>query len=145
MLIEDLKNEIKKAMKSKDLIRRDILRILVSDSETQAIRQKKQVTDELVHSTVKKIIRGIDDTIDALTKKLLAEKSILEEYIPKVLNKDKIKSFLICKSLVEPIIAAKNDGMATGIAMKSFKKENLPVSGKDVQNVIKEIRIEATK
>lgn len=153
MIIDKLKNEIKNAMKAKDNVRRDILRLLVSDTEAMAVRQKKEATDDLTINTAKKIIAGIDETLKVSkdadrSKKLEEEKKILEEYMPKMWSLHEIESFIYWQSnkkgndLFERITKAPNDGAAMGIAMKALKKGSANVDGKDVKKIVSQIREE---
>lgn len=82
--------------------------------------------------------------VDATTalQKLKQEIEAYEPFLPKVLSDGfKIEELLLeDKTVIQDIVQAKNDGMATGIAMKYFKTKNIAVDGNVVKTKIQEIR-----
>lgn len=140
-----IKREITDAMKSKDVVRRNILRLLASDAEAMAIRQKKDLTDDIVINAAKKIIAGIEETLPLTddtekAKTLQIEKDIVENYLPKTLSKEQIKEYINDNNLADQIAQSKNFGAAMGMVMKSFKENSIAVNGKDVKKIVEDIR-----
>lgn len=149
MLMDQIKTSLIAAMKEKNEVRRDILRLLLSDSDSLSIRQSKEITDELVVGCARKIIAGIDETLSLIGEKdkekserLKAEKTVLEEFLPKNWSKEEIEAFFLNddSSLFEQIQNADNEGKAIGMAMKALKNASASVLGSEVKEVVKKIR-----
>jgi uncharacterized protein YqeY len=143
-LIERMRAEITAAMKSGDTTRRDILKVVVGESEATAIRQSKPVTDEMVFAVIRKVVEGNVETTGHMKKedprydKLTQESFILADYLPVTLTLDEVVKEL--DSIKADIVAAKSDGQATGVAMKLLKGKNLAVEGNTVGQAVKQLR-----
>lgn len=139
-----LKTEMKQgviaALKAKDDLKKNILRVALGEIETEESRHG-EIKDEKVLSIVRKIVASNDETIAAgatNADQLRRENEILGEYLPKTLSRDEIKEFLA--SSAEQIQNAPSDGAATGIAMKALKAEKKDVLGAEVKEVVAEMR-----
>lgn len=147
MLLDTIKARIKTAMLSKNDAERNILRVLLGESQTLESRQGG-ITDEQVVKIAKKMIDNNNETIAALPKEdprcaaLANENIILSSLVPKELTAQDIEAFLLNSDNpeYEQIQNAKADGQAIGIAMKTLKAAGLPVDGKLVGEVVKKIR-----
>lgn len=92
MTFDNICNDIKKAMLAKDNIKRDVLRALVSDIKNQTVNAGKPITDDVVLKCVQKSVKQHDDSIEQfktanrqdLLDKEIAERKILENYLPKM-------------------------------------------------------------
>lgn len=133
-LKNDIVTEINVAMKSKDILTRDTLRVLKGDIERmeQGPKGKVEVSDsDIIHLT-KKMIQGIKETTNNL-----GEIAILEKYLPKQLTKEEIETNLsnIISELgasgikdmgkVMAAFKSKYDGMADGKLVSTIVKEKL--------------------
>ena len=141
-----IKEESIKALKNKDELRKNILRVVIADAEQMRANSEdgKDPTDEqmiglmtgLVKSNFKTIKLGSSNS-DNLKKEI----EILNEYIPKTtLSEKEIAEKL--SGLEEQIKGAKANGQAVGIAMKYLKSNGYPVSGQDVSNAVISMRDE---
>jgi uncharacterized protein YqeY len=143
-LIAQMRQEIAAAMKSGDTVRRDVLKVVVAETESAAIRQSKQATDEMVYGVIRKSIEGNTESLghlpatDARHGKLTQENAILTSYLPVMLSLDQVVAELA--TITADITAAKSDGQATGVAMKLLKGKNLAVDGNTVTQAVKQIR-----
>lgn len=137
MLEQLIRDKVKLALQEKDEITKNILRVVIGEIDTLNGRGK-QVDDEQIHKILRKLVLSNEETIAAMTKTLVQENNILNEFLPKLLDKKEILNHLL--AFIEQIKLAKNDGLAIGIAMGVFKKINLPVDGKDVSDVVTKIR-----
>lgn len=143
-LIEQMRTQITAAMKSGDTVRRDILKVIVGESESAAIRQSKETTDEMVFGVIRKAIEGNSESLTHLPftdhrhSKLTEENTILTAYLPVTLSLDQVVVELA--SATAEITAAKSDGQATGVAMKLLKGKQLAVDGNTVTQAVKQIR-----
>jgi uncharacterized protein YqeY len=150
MLIEKLKARKIAAMKSKNVIEKNILNFVIGKIQTLEANQNKECNDEQIESTIRNQIINLDEELsflqegDERCKKLLLEKEILNEFLPIVLTQDEIEAVLLNSNgpEVEQIRDAAKDGQAIGIAIKFFKASDAKVLGDDVKAVVTKIRSE---
>jgi hypothetical protein len=150
---ETLRDRIKKAaFGSKE---RDLIKVVLGAVQQKAAGGK--MTDEQGLAIVKamvgtnnKMLYG-DETEDPPVKPLFAdgdarrlpieeENVILKTLLPTYLTADQIEASLAQADLVEQIKTAKGEGPATGIAVKHFKANNVPVEGETVKAVVQKLR-----
>jgi hypothetical protein len=142
-LLDTIKNQVIEAMKAKDTLTRDVLRVLQGDIEMHHTRTGEHMTDDQAQKVVRKLIKSNQDTIAGTTDaekldKLEKEIVILEALLPKTLTVDEIVVALA--AVQSDIEAAGNDGQATGVAMKHLKPQGLAIEGKDVSAAVALIR-----
>ena len=142
-LLQTIKQQVIEAMKAKDTIAKDVLRVAQGDIELAQTRTGKDLSDDEVQKIVRKLIKSNQETLaaspdDATVEKLNKEIAILEALLPRTLGVDEIVAALA--SVESDIKAAGNDGQATGVAMKHLKPQGLAVEGKDVSAAVKQIR-----
>lgn len=142
-LLQTIKQQVIEAMKAKDTIAKDVLRVAQGDIELAQTRTGKDLSDDEAQKIVRKLIKSNQETLaaspdDATVEKLNKEIAILEALLPRTLGVDEIVAALA--SVESDIKAAGNDGQATGVAMKHLKPQGLAVEGKDVSAAVKQIR-----
>jgi hypothetical protein len=148
-LEETLKDQIKQAMRDKDRVRRDILKLALSEITSKSAMG--EVTQEQAEKLVRKIVENNHESIAALAKRdsgddrekleqLKVENEILEELLPKEWSTQDVQTFIEKENLAEPIAAANNDGQAMGIAMKALKSAGAAAKGNVVNQVIRSLR-----
>ena len=144
----DLPTMLKQAPKLKDDLSRDLLRVIMGEVSTRRARTGQEPGDEEVHGIIRKLIAGNAETRQELEQRgqtqhdayerLGRENVYLERLLPKALDRAAVKKEL------EPIAAelkgAKNDGQATGLAIKHLKQKGLSVPGEEVAAAVKELR-----
>lgn len=143
-LLQTIKEQIIEAMKAKDTLTRDLLRVAQGDIEMHHTRTGEHMTDEQAQKVVRKLIKSNEETIEHTTdpagiEKLNKEIAILEALLPRTLGVDEIVAALA--PVQDDIKAVGNDGQATGVAMKHLKPQGLVVEGKDVSAAVKQIRL----
>ena len=143
MLVDDLKKQITGAMKSGDVVARDVLRLALGEIQTAEARKSAPATEEEAVAALRKLIKSNEETLglttdDGRASTLRREIEVLSALLPKQLTVDEIVANLAPEH--EAIKAAKNDGQATGIAMKHLKASGAAVSGNDVGAAVKKIR-----
>jgi len=143
MIVDQIRLQIKEAMRAKRDLERDILRTALGELQTAEARAGKALTDDEAGKILKKLIKSNQETIDVSpdpnTKaRLTDENRILDALLPKSLSIPEIVAIL--QSVAADIKAAKSDGQATGVAMKKLKSEGAAVDGKDVAEAVKQIR-----
>lgn len=140
---ETIKKQIVEAMKAKDTLTRDVLRVLQGDIDMHHTRTGEHMTEDQAQKVVRKLIKSNQETIagtsdEAGLEKLNKEISLLEALLPRTLGVDEIVAALA--AVVDDIKAAGNDGQATGVAMKHLKPQGLAVEGKDVSAAVRQVR-----
>lgn len=100
-MIKQIRNDIKTAMIEKDVIRRDVLKMVLNKANSIAKESKiEEATNEMVFDAIKKESKQLQDTIDILVKnskqdsELYAESTtkinLLKTYLPKQLTEDEL-------------------------------------------------------
>lgn len=119
---------------------KSVLKVVLGEIELQESRNGKQLTDDDCYRVIRKTLQGVEEmlTYKPNDPKFEAEKTTLQALLPKEMSIHDLKVSLTAKT--EEIRAAKSDGQATGIAMKFFKENNIPVDGNAVKKVVTEIR-----
>ncbi len=143
MLVDDIKKQITGAMKSGDVVARDVLRLALGEIQTAEARKNAPATEEDAANAVRKLIKSNEETLGLTTDgeratTLRREIEVLSALLPKQLSVDDIVAALASEH--EAIKAAKSDGQATGVAMKHLKASGAAVSGNDVGAAVKKIR-----
>jgi uncharacterized protein YqeY len=146
----DLQAQLKEAMKARNELAKNLLRIVMGEVSTVKARTGKELADAEVHGIIRRIIAGNNETRKELEQRgqtsheayarLAQENSYLETLLPKTLDQAAIKKEL--ESIAAELKAAKNDGQATGTAMKHLKQKGLAVLGEDVAAAVRQIRTE---
>lgn len=143
MLLDDIRSAMFAAMKSGDVVAKEILRVAVGEITTEAARPGRTGSDEETQAILRKLLKSNDETIavgvdDETRAKLHRENDVLRNYLPQTLGVDAIVAALA--PVADAIRAAGNDGQATGVAMKQLKASGASVGGKDVAAAVKTIR-----
>jgi uncharacterized protein YqeY len=146
--IMDLQKKLQEAMKTKNDLARDLLRVILGEVATRKARSGQELSEEEVHLIIRKIIAGNDETSAELDKRgltthetyerLARENAYLKTLLPATLDRMAIRREL--EVVANQVRAAKNDGQATGVAMKHLKQKSLAVLGEDVAAAVKDMR-----
>lgn len=138
-MIEQIKEEIVKATKRKDIITKNILKLVVSEVQAEEARRNKTLSQNEIESIIKKFIKNNEETLQYVKEPealvLMNEIATLSLWLPIKTTKKEIGKVLT-EHCLDAIVGAKSKGQAMGIAMKTLKSLNLPVEGKDVEEVI---------
>lgn len=152
MILEILKQRNIAAIKSKNNVEKNILRVIIGEVETIKSRDGK-ITDDQVYSLIRKQIEANKELINIYTLKgkdvslaslAYKENDILGELLPKTLSPVDIEAEILNHDgpEYEMIQDAKTDGAGIGVAMKLLKSLKLNVLGDDVKKVVAKIRNE---
>jgi uncharacterized protein YqeY len=144
-LQEQLKARIQTAMRSGNVIERDILRVVVGEINTlenSSPQNGKQLTTDQIYKIIRKLVIGNTETLQHQTGDrvtvLEQQNVILESLLPKLLSEDEIRFKLT--ELYNQIVACKSVGQACGLAMKHFKEQGDSVDGNAVKAVVESIK-----
>ena len=130
MTLEILQNDMKQAMKDKNVTARDVLRSVIGAVKKTAIDERCDITEELVDRVLLKEKKTLQEQIDTcpadrpiLLEEYKNKMTVLDKYCPKLLdNPEEIKDIIV-KELaaagVEPVKA--NKGAVMKLLMPQFK------------------------
>lgn len=143
MLTDDLKKRVAEAVKAQDTVARDVLRLALGELQTAEARKNAPLSEEDALQVVRKLVKSIEETLSLTTdaeqaSALRRELEVLVQLLPASLTPDQVAELLASQR--EAIRAARNDGQATGIAMKHLKAAGANASGADVTLAVKKLR-----
>ncbi len=143
MLLDESKTRMFKAMKEGRIVEKEILRVAVGEITTVAARAGATGSDEEAQAILRKLIKSDQESLAVVEDptqraNLELELSTLADLLPKSLSVEEIVAALA--SVKDAIVAAGNEGQATGIAMKQLKGSGAVVGGKDVAAAVKQLR-----
>lgn len=124
-IYETLTNDIKEAMISKNTVKRDCLRSVVSEIKNQTINAGKELTEDICLKVIQKSVKQHYDSIDQfkagnrddLVQKETEELFYLKKYLPDVLDESQTK--VIIENLLQTIEPIKKN---MGVIMKQLPK-----------------------
>ena len=117
MKYEELKEEIKNAMKAHDKVRLSILRQVHGEIKNIEVNDRREITDSDVDAMLKRLIKQTSETLEGSikagnneerTETLRAQVAILEEYLPKQISGDELIA-LVEKTIAEVGATTKRD------------------------------------
>jgi uncharacterized protein len=143
MIVDQIRTQVKDAMRAKRDLERDVLRTALGEIQTAEARAGKALSEDDAQKIIRKLIKSNMETRDVspdagVKDRLSQEITILEALLPKALSVPEIVAAL--QSVAADIRAAKSDGQATGVAMKKLKADGATVEGKDVGEAVKQLR-----
>jgi uncharacterized protein YqeY len=143
MLTDEIKKRANQAVKDGDTLARDILRVALGEIQTIEHRVNKPLGEDEAIAIVRKLVKSNEETLAASgegerASTLRRENEILGALLPQTLSPAQIVEALA--SQVDAIKSAKNDGQATGLAMKHLKSTGLAFDGTAVAAAVKQIR-----
>jgi uncharacterized protein YqeY len=147
-LHEQIKGEIKEAMKAKDAVRLSVVRGMVTAFTNELVATGKMPQDVLDDAGVLKVIKRLSnqrkDSIEQFEKggrpeladSERAELAILEKYLPTLMSRDEIKKIAIAKKEALGVTDKAKAGQLTGAIMKELAGK---ADGGDVKAVVDEL------
>lgn len=147
-MIETLKAQLTECRRAGRATEMAVLQVVLGDASMIEARTGKKADDEEVEKLIRKTMLGNQETLGLLAarglagspngQKLAAENAFLQTLLPQTLSADEIVPHLV--EVADALHAAKNDGQATGVAMKHLRSKGLRVLGGDVGAAVKKIR-----
>lgn len=144
MLHEQIKNQIKESMKARDTVRLEVMRGLVTAFTNELVATGKTpqdiLPDEQVINVITRSSKQRKDSIEQFTKgnrmDLVeiekAQLSIIEEFLPKLMEVSEVEKFVKEKYNVLEV----KDATKKGLFMSSLMKE---LKGKADGSIVKEV------
>ncbi len=133
MLHEQIKNKIKEAMLAKDVLQLKALRAMAAAFTNELVAKNKKpnemLADEEVLTVITRLAKQRKDSIEQfkkgnredLVKEEQEELSILETYLPKMMEKDEVVKIVLAKKNELNITDAKDKGKLMQAIMKDLK------------------------
>jgi uncharacterized protein YqeY len=147
-MLERLKEKLTECRRAGKSVEMGVLQVVLGDASMIEARTGKKANDEEIEKLIRKVMLGNQETLAILQQKsmtgsenfakLTAENTLLSALLPKTLSPDEIVAQLA--KVADAVKGAKNDGQATGVAMKHLKGKQLKVLGDDVLAAVKKMR-----
>ena len=141
-LLEQITADYKEAMKAKEEEKKIILNYLLAQIKNKKIETQQDLTDADIISIIKKEVKAVTETISFLEKaekneekeQELFKKSVLESYLPQMMNEEETEKFLETMIKELEITDLKSQ---RGMIMKKIKEEGITtVDGAMLNNCI---------
>lgn len=143
MQLSTLQSEMIKAMKARDKARKDSIAVLVSAVKKVGIDEgcRDDIPEALVDQAVLKEIKSVKEQIETcpadrteLLDEYKARLAVMEEFAPKMLSADEVKTILTEK--YADVLATKNKGQIMKTVMAELKGK---ADGKVINQVVAEL------
>ena len=142
--IEEIKQDMYAAMKSKDKVKATILRSFLSNLKKIEIEKKEPIVEHEYLSIVKKMVKQLKESIDLYSKagrielaeKEKSELNIMEVYLPKQFSEKEISELI--KNIISEI-SAKNISDIGKVMAIVMKKGGGKVDGGIANRIAKEL------
>jgi len=146
-LHENIKNQIKDAMRAKEALRLEVLRGLQALFSNELIARKSAdplLKDEDVITIIKRSVKQRKDSIEQfekggrndLAEKEKAELTILEAFLPATMSREEIRKIIEARIAVTGPIDKAKSGQFVGMMIKELKGK---AEGADIKAVVDEI------
>ena len=148
MLYQQIKDQIKDAMRAKDELRKVVLRGILSAFVNQVVSERRTpqeiLEDDACIVVLKRLVKQRKDSAEQFEKgnrPELAEKeklelAIIEEFLPQTMSREEIKKIAIAKRDELGTIDKSKLGQFIGAVMKECKGK---ADGNDVKAVVDEL------
>lgn len=148
MLHEQIKGELKEAMKAKDEVRLRTVRGMLTAFTNELVATKRKptelLTDEEVIGVIRKLAKQRKESIEQfragnredLAEVEVAELAVLEAYLPQLMSREDIKKVAEAKKAEMGITDKSKMGMLLGAVMKDLKGK---ADGADAKAVVEEL------
>jgi hypothetical protein len=140
-LVEKINHEIKEAMRSRDQLRLDTLRML--KSKILAVDARSNLSDAEILKLFKTYLGNLQEALDQaqsvnrpeIVDKLKNEITIVQEFLPKALSSEETKQIVV-QAIADSGAKTKKD---LGLVMKSVMKINSTVDGKSAKDLASQL------
>jgi uncharacterized protein YqeY len=139
---ERLKDDLKIAMKAKDVFKRETIRFLMSAIKQVEVDQRRDLSDDDIYKIIQKSIKQREDAAsqykdagrEELYDKEISEANLLKEYLPKQLTSDELTE--IVKKVISSSGATSIKEMGNVIKL-TMNEVGSQADGKSVSMVVK--------
>lgn len=143
MQFETLQKDMMAAMKARDKERKDSIAVLVSAVKKAAIDAgcREAIPEDMVNQVILKEIKSVKEQIETcpanrteLLEEFRTRLAVMEEYAPKMLSAEEVKTLL--EEKFADVIASKNKGQIMKSVMAELKGK---ADGKVINEVVAEL------
>lgn len=143
MLLDEIKARMFRAIKAKQDVEKEILRVAIGEITTEAARPGRKGDDAEAIVLLRRLQKSVEETLAAAVdeeqkRKLNLELEVLASLVPQGMTEAQVLDAL--EPVKDAIRASAGDGPATGIAMKRLKSEGATVDGKLVSEAVRKLR-----
>ena len=143
-LHQNIKEQVKEALRAKDTMRLNVLRGLLSSFTNEAMSKKRrpdeELSDEEALNVITRAVKQRKDSIEQFEKggrKDLAdteelELAVLKTYLPQQMSREEVESFVRQKVIEAGSVDTSKKGQFMGMIMKELKGKAEGVVVKDV-------------
>ena len=143
-LNDDLSQDLKRAMKSRDQLRVDVIRMIKAAAQRKELELNKHLDDAEMTKLMSTLIKQRKEAIEHyqqanrtdLADKELKEISIIEGYLPKAPSEDELKRLI--QQVVSELHAQSTKDMGRVMKEVMARLEGLPTEGKVVSELVKQ-------
>lgn len=140
-IIEQINQGIKDAMRSREQVRLDTLRML--KSKILAVDARAAISDEEVVKLFKTYFGNLQEALEQaaavgrtdIADRLKSELAIIQEFLPKLPSREETKA-LVIQAIADSGAKTKKD---LGLVMKALKKQGTAIDGKIASELIQEL------
>ena len=148
MLYQQIKDQIKDAMRAKDELRKEVLRGILSAFVNQVVSERRTpqeiLDDDACIVVLKRLVKQRKDSSEQFEKgnrpelaaKEKLELAIIEEFLPQTMSREEIKKIAIAKRDELGVIDKSKLGQFIGAVMKECKGK---ADGNDVKAVVEKL------
>jgi uncharacterized protein YqeY len=135
-LVEKIKSDITLALRANNQVAKDVLRLVVSDSE----RVETSPSNDTVVKICRKIIEANTETLrlGGESQKLRREIELLRSYVPSESTLEEIQVHV--DRLTPELVECKSVGKAIGLLSKTLKDLGITVSGDTLKVAVENAR-----
>jgi len=145
MIHQQIKEQVKEAMRAKDALRLNVVRNILSSFTNELIAQKKppqgELPDDEALTVIRKLVKQRKDSIEQFRKGNRedlasaeeAELNILQAYLPAMMSKESIKTLVLQKAAELGITDKSKANQLMGAVMKATKGN---ADGNDVKAAV---------
>lgn len=142
-IYDKLLADIKSAMISKDNVKRDCLRSIVSEIKNQSINAGKELTDAVCVNVLKKVVKQHNDSIESfkvgkredLALKEMEELRHIRCYLPKMLSEEATQ-MLVLKLIADNKIEEKKSSLGKVMKLLNLLPEKDQIDKKYVSSYL---------
>jgi hypothetical protein len=143
MITDEIRRRMLEAMKRRDDVEKGILRVALGEVQSLATTKGRPLDDAEVVAVLRKLVKADEETLSAGARPdqrdvLQREIAILQGLLPRTLSEEDVVRAL--EGVREAVLAAKNDGQATGVALKHLKAAGHAVTGDVVAAAVRRMR-----
>lgn len=143
-LSEKIRNDMISAVKAKDAVKVEILKMVLASLKNAEIEAEKELDEKAQEQVVRKEVKKLKDAFEQyiqasredLAQKEKAQLEILEVYLPKQMEESEVRAFVQQKAKELGAESMRDIGRVMGVVMKELSGK---ADGGMVNNIVKDV------